>query len=114
MDVMGWSNAAVVTRYAQVTAGLRGTSPAGSRCSCGRRMRLATHEADSKGSSVRGIAWSEVVVRGGVEPPTFRFSGGFAGPGESSAVRLTRQSAALTVSGFRGSHTCPQSSLAQR
>ena len=22
------------------------------------------------------IAWSEVVVRGGVEPPTFRFSGG--------------------------------------
>jgi hypothetical protein len=22
------------------------------------------------------IAWSELVVRGGVEPPTFRFSGG--------------------------------------
>jgi hypothetical protein len=30
------------------------------------------------------------VVRGGVEPPTFRFSGGFAGPGESTAGRLAR------------------------
>jgi hypothetical protein len=56
MDVMGWSNAAVVKRYAHVTAGLRGTSPTGSTCSCGRRMRLATHEADSKGSSARGAA----------------------------------------------------------
>jgi hypothetical protein len=29
------------------------------------------------------------VVRGGVEPPTFRFSGGFARPGKSTADHLT-------------------------
>jgi hypothetical protein len=33
---------------------------------------------------------SEVVVRGGVEPPTFRFSGGFARPGESTIDGLNR------------------------
>ena len=59
--------------------GFGGTSPTGSTRSYGRRlrleMRLATPEADSKGSSARCIACSEVVVRGGVEPPTFRFSG---------------------------------------
>jgi len=30
------------------------------------------------------------VVRGGVEPPTFRFSGGLASPGVSTTGRLTR------------------------
>src|SRR6516162_5939177 len=30
-----------------------------------------------------------MVVRGGVEPPTFRFSEGFAGPGMSITSRLT-------------------------
>jgi len=30
------------------------------------------------------------VVRGGVEPPTFRFSGGLASPGMSTIGRLTR------------------------
>src|SRR5690349_12100012 len=40
------------------------------------RMRLRARDADLKGSSARSIACSELVVRGGVEPPTFRFSGG--------------------------------------
>src|SRR5580693_3839039 len=38
-----------------------------------------------------------MVVRGGVEPPTFRFSGGFAGPGWSSAGRLTGANAAVCL-----------------
>ena len=32
----------------------------------------------------------EEVVRGGVEPPTFRFSEGLASPGVSTTGRLTR------------------------
>jgi hypothetical protein len=46
------------------------------------------------------FAQVRVVVRGGVEPPTFRFSGGFAGPGESTTGQLARPdgaSAAPTV-----------------
>src|SRR6202035_3281492 len=51
------------------------------------QMRLASPEASSKGASTRSIAWSKWVVRGGVEPPTFRFSEGLsrpvtAGPGD--------------------------------
>jgi hypothetical protein len=38
-------------------------------------QHMATPDADLKGSSARSIAWSDRVVRGGVEPPTFRFSG---------------------------------------
>src|SRR5262249_43267943 len=38
-------------------------------------LRLAMPDGDLKRSLARSIAWSEVVVRGGVEPPTFRFSG---------------------------------------
>jgi hypothetical protein len=37
---------------------------------------------------------SELVVRGGVEPPTFRFSGGFAGPCRSTIGRLVGQDGA--------------------
>jgi hypothetical protein len=33
---------------------------------------------------------SGLVVRGGVEPPTFRFSGGLASPAESTTGRLSR------------------------
>jgi hypothetical protein len=40
------------------------------------KMRRATPPANENGSCSRRIAWSDVVVRGGVEPPTFRFSGG--------------------------------------
>src|SRR6516162_9545259 len=43
----------------------------------------------------RHLRWSGVVVRGGVEPPTFRFSGGFASPGASTTGRLTRPYDAL-------------------
>jgi len=39
----------------------------------------------------------EMVVRGGVEPPTFRFSGHFADPGGSRAVRLTSSSLVWAV-----------------
>src|SRR5262249_7629992 len=38
------------------------------------KLRLTMSDGDLKRSSTRSIAWSEVVVRGGGEPPTFRFS----------------------------------------
>ena len=38
---------------------------------------------------------AKLVVRGGVEPPTFRFSEGLASPGESTTGRLTRLDAVL-------------------
>ena len=38
-----------------------------------------------------------LAVRGGVEPPTFRFSGGFAGPGESTTGRLGSPNDALAL-----------------
>jgi hypothetical protein len=41
------------------------------------------------------------VVRGGVEPPTFRFSGGFAGPRESMTGRLSGLYAALAACGVQ-------------
>ena len=46
-------------------------------------------------------SWS-LVVRGGVEPPTFRFSAGCAGPGRSIAGRLTGPTAALAPFGIQG------------
>ena len=36
--------------------------------------RLLSNEPSTR--SQRNVGWSKVVVRGGVEPPTFRFSGG--------------------------------------
>jgi hypothetical protein len=42
------------------------------------------------------------VVRGGVEPPTFRFSGGLASPGESTTGRLTRPYGVLAVLEVQG------------
>jgi hypothetical protein len=39
-------------------------------------------------SRARGL-WSDRVVWGGVEPPTFRFSGGFADPGASAVVPMS-------------------------
>ena len=47
------------------------------------------------------FGWSEVAVRGGVEPPTFRFSGGFASPYESTTGGLTRPYGMLTVLGVQ-------------
>jgi hypothetical protein len=38
-----------------------------------------------------------VVVRGGVEPPTFRFSGGLARPGQSTTAQLARPDGASAV-----------------
>src|SRR5262249_41126033 len=43
------------------------------------------------------IACSDRVVRGGVEPPTFRSSGGLASSGESTADRLTRPYGVLAL-----------------
>jgi hypothetical protein len=42
-----------------------------------------------------------VVARGGVEPPTFRFLEGFAGPGRSITGRLTGPTAALAPFGIQ-------------
>ena len=41
------------------------------------------------------------VVRGGVEPPTFRFSGGLDSPGESTTGRLTRSCNVLAALGVQ-------------
>jgi hypothetical protein len=41
------------------------------------------------------------VVRGGVEPPTFRFSEGLASPGESTTDRLTRPYDVLAALGVQ-------------
>jgi hypothetical protein len=41
------------------------------------------------------------VVRGGVEPPTFRFSGGCAGPRESATGRLCRPCDVLAALGVQ-------------
>jgi hypothetical protein len=41
------------------------------------------------------------VVRGGVEPPTFRFSEGLAGPGRSTRVRPTGPDDVLAPFGVR-------------
>ena len=40
------------------------------------------------------------VVRGGVEPPTFRFSAGFAGPDRSSPGHLTWPNDTSTFDGI--------------
>jgi hypothetical protein len=61
-------------------------------------MRLDRPENAHTFMIARNLAWSEVVVRGGVEPPTFRFSEGMASPGESTADRLTRPYGALAPS----------------
>jgi hypothetical protein len=42
-----------------------------------------------------------VVVRGGVEPPTFRFSEGLAGPGRSIRVRPTGPNKVLAPFGVQ-------------
>jgi hypothetical protein len=75
MDVMGWSDAAMVKRCAHVTARLRRDSAYRLNAFSGCQMRLTAPNADLTGSSTRSTAWSEVVVRGRIEPPTFRFSG---------------------------------------
>jgi len=105
MDVMGWSNAVMVKRYAYVTARLR--RDIADRLNTflwapnETKMRLAAPDPSLKRSSARSIAWSEVVVRGGVELPTFRFSEGFAGPGRSIRVRPTGPDDALATFGVR-------------
>jgi hypothetical protein len=45
--------------------------------------------------------WSEMVVRGRVELPTFRFSGGFASPGASTMRQLTGPYDALAPVGVQ-------------
>lgn len=44
------------------------------------------------------------VVRSGIEPPTFRFSGGLAGPLTSVAAHLSTPHAELALSGIRARH----------
>jgi len=56
-------------------------------------MRLLSPLLSNALSALNGprhLRCSKVVVRGGVEPPTFRFSGGLASPGMSTIGRLTR------------------------
>jgi hypothetical protein len=53
-------------------------------------MRLNRPEGISRARPARCFPWSEPVVRGGVEPPTFRFSGGLPSPGQSTIGGLTR------------------------
>ena len=50
-------------------------------------MRLTAPDAEPRGSSARSFAWSEVVVRGGVEPPTFRFSEVLSAPESNHAEK---------------------------
>jgi hypothetical protein len=54
------------------------------------------------------------VVRGGVEPPTFRFSEGFAGPGQSITVRFTRPYGTAITCGSRLNQAHPGLLLAER
>src|SRR6266487_5186031 len=46
---------------------------------------------------------AKLVVRGGIEPPAFRFSAGFVGPGKSITGGLTRSDDMLAPLGIRGS-----------
>ena len=48
------------------------------------------------------LCWLVVVVRGRIELPTFRFSGGCAGPGESVSVCLTGTYGLLGLLGVHG------------
>jgi len=48
-----------------------------------------------------GLRWSVVVARGRIELPTFHFSGGFAGPVESTTVHLTGPYDALGRAGVQ-------------
>ena len=58
--------------------------------------------------------WSELVVRGRVELPTFRFSGGLPNPYESTTGRLTRPDALRLPRRSRINRTFPQPLLARR
>ncbi len=58
-------------------------------------MRLDRGNSGQPLMASKHLAWSEVVVRGRVELPTFRFSGGFACPHGSATGRLTGPSGAL-------------------
>jgi hypothetical protein len=60
----------------------------------------AARSLDRQDQPVR-LRWSEVVVRGRIELPTFRFSEGFAGPGRSITGRLTGRTAALGPFGIQ-------------
>ena len=83
MEVMGWSNSAMVKRYAHVTARLR--RDIADRLNSflwtaqtANETRNETETGVMRASDARSLhryAWSEVVVRGRVELPTFRFSG---------------------------------------
>ena len=64
-------------------------------------MRLDRSRSTQTLMPLRHLGWSEVVVRGGVEPPTFRFSGGFAGPGWSTISHLSGQNAVLLLTGVQ-------------
>jgi hypothetical protein len=59
--------------------------------------RLTMPDTSLKRSSARSIAWSEVVVRGGVEPPTFRFSGAIRRSRTVASRRLICHLAATIV-----------------
>ena len=62
MDVMGWSNSAMIKRYAHVTARLR--RDIANRLNAflwdgDEMMRPTAPEAGPKGSFTRSISWSE-------------------------------------------------------
>jgi len=72
MDFMGWSNAAMIKRYAHVTARLRRDIADRLNAYLWVPKRLAAARGSPKRSCARNIAWLEVVVRGGVEPDWIR------------------------------------------
>ena len=90
MDFMGWSNSAMAKRYQHVTAVLRNdiakrlsgflwqeSWPATTEpCpTCGRGQGT-TETKTPRPDHGRGVFADQRVARGGIEPPTYRFSGG--------------------------------------
>ena len=68
----------------------------------GLEMRLQAFTSCTLTITRRMSAQVRVVVRGRIELPTFRFSGGFAGPGESTTVQLTGPYDLLALVGVQG------------
>jgi hypothetical protein len=88
--------------------GSAATSRTGWTRTSGRQMRLGMRLNRPEGVQTliaqRHLSWSELVVRGRVELPTFRFSGECPGPHEFTTVRLIRPDDLL---GHLGVHERP-------
>src|SRR5262249_54778082 len=91
--------------YAHVTARLRRDIADQLLVLLDRQMRLEMRLDRSENRqalrTLTHLARLEVVVRGGVEPPTFRFSGGCTGPGESTIGHLSSQDGADLRAGIQ-------------